>query len=58
MILTESQVTVWTLATGYTGYRGVEWGHMSGYNQLARVTIRAQDTALQCKAVLVELMPI
>lgn len=58
MILTESQVTVWTLATGYTGYRGVEWGHMSGYNQLARVTIRAQDTALHCKAVLVELMPI
>ena len=51
-------MTVWTLATGYTGYRGVEWGHMSGYNQLARVTIRAQDTALHCKAVLVELMPI
>ena len=48
-------MTVWTLATGY---RGVEWGHMSGYNQLAKVTIRAQDTALHCKAVLVELMPI
>ena len=58
MILTESQVTVWTLATGHTGYRGVESGHMSRYNQLTSATIRAQDTALHCKAVLVELKPI